>query len=147
MISDFLDISSHLYTYLLSFVQYLIRIFSILVYLTKTDNAKLRNPTDTGMSRLTLSDADKSVRDWFVSTTKSLGCEIKIDAMGILPPLYSPDTPSLTTTFLGNIFAIRPGKKDAPPTYAGSHLDTQVTHSLFVSSMTFSYRSREVDAW
>jgi hypothetical protein len=26
----------------------------------------------------------------------------------------------------GNIFAIRPGKEDGPPTYAGSHLDTQV---------------------
>ncbi|PQE25405.1 hypothetical protein CJF30_00000097 [Rutstroemia sp. NJR-2017a BBW] len=86
------------------------------------------NPTDTGMSRLTLSDADKSARDWFVSTTKSLGCKIKIDAMGIFPPLtYSPDTPSLTATFPGNTFAIRPGKKDAPPTYAGSHLDTQPT--------------------
>ncbi len=27
----------------------------------------------------------------------------------------------------GNIFAVRPGKKDGPPTYAGSHLDTQVS--------------------
>ena len=26
----------------------------------------------------------------------------------------------------GNIFAVRPGKKDGPPTYAGSHMDTQV---------------------
>jgi acetylornithine deacetylase/succinyl-diaminopimelate desuccinylase-like protein len=29
-------------------------------------------------------------------------------------------------TRLGNIFAVRPGKKGGPPTYAGSHLDTQV---------------------
>jgi acetylornithine deacetylase/succinyl-diaminopimelate desuccinylase-like protein len=42
-----------------------------------------------------------------VETTKSLGCNVTIDEMG-------------------NIFAIRPGRNnDAPPTYAGSHLDTQ----------------------
>lgn len=67
------------------------------------------NPTDTGMSRLTLSDDDKKVRDWFVETTKSLGCKVTIDAMG-------------------NIFAVRPGRRsDGPPTFAGSHLDTQPT--------------------
>ncbi|PSS06807.1 hypothetical protein M430DRAFT_37845 [Amorphotheca resinae ATCC 22711] len=64
--------------------------------------------TDIGMSRLTLSDADKQVRDWFVNTTESLGCKVQIDAMG-------------------NIFAVRPGKKAGPPTFAGSHLDTQPT--------------------
>lgn len=59
------------------------------------------------MSRLSLSDADKSARDWFVETTSLLGCQMKVDAMG-------------------NIFAVRPGKqRGAPPTYAGSHLDTQ----------------------
>ncbi|KAI7770499.1 hypothetical protein LZL87_002870 [Fusarium oxysporum] len=66
------------------------------------------NPTDTGMSRLALSDSDKTVRDWFVETTKSLGCKVTIDS-------------------IGNIFAIRPGRKDGPPTVAGSHLDTQPT--------------------
>ncbi|RAL64019.1 hypothetical protein DID88_003207 [Monilinia fructigena] len=60
------------------------------------------------MSRLALSDSDKQARDWFVETTKALGCDVKIDAMG-------------------NIFAVRPGRKNAPPTYAGSHLDTQPT--------------------
>jgi hypothetical protein len=44
----------------------------------------LRGPTDIGMSRLTLSDADKQARDWFVETTKSLGCDVKVDAMGEL---------------------------------------------------------------
>jgi hypothetical protein len=34
------------------------------------------------MSRLTLGDADKQARDWFVETTKSLGCKVQIDAMG-----------------------------------------------------------------
>ena len=66
-----------------------------------------RAPTETGMSRLSLSDADKKVRDWFVNTTKVLGCNVIIDAMG-------------------NTFAIRPGtRSDGPPTFAGSHLDTQ----------------------
>jgi len=41
-------------------------------------------PTDIGMSRLTLSDADKQARDWFVETTKSLGCDVKVDTMGEL---------------------------------------------------------------
>ncbi|KAL2681311.1 hypothetical protein Neosp_008922 [[Neocosmospora] mangrovei] len=66
------------------------------------------NPTDTGMSRLSLSDDDKKVRDWFIETTKSLGCKITVDA-------------------IGNIFAVRPGRQDGPPTLAGSHLDTQPT--------------------
>lgn len=68
-------------------------------------------PTETGMARLALSDADKQARDWFVETTQKLGCTTTVDAMG-------------------NIFAVRPGKNkntDAPPTYAGSHLDTQPT--------------------
>ena len=62
----------------------------------------------TGMQRLALSDDDKKVRDWFVSTTESLGCKVTVDS-------------------LGNIFAIRPGARDGPPTVAGSHLDTQPT--------------------
>jgi len=61
------------------------------------------------MKRLALSDDDKSARDWFVSTTEALGCKTTIDAMG-------------------NIFAIRPGlNNDKPPTFVGSHLDTQPT--------------------
>lgn len=60
------------------------------------------------MARLALSDTDKQARDWFVETTKELGCSVTVDAMG-------------------NTFAVRPGQKEAPPTYAGSHLDTQPT--------------------
>lgn len=66
-----------------------------------------RESTEVGMSRLALSDGDKQARDWFVETTKSLGCKTHIDKMG-------------------NIFAIRPGRREGPPTFAGSHLDTQV---------------------
>ena len=61
------------------------------------------------MSRLSLSPSDKQARDWFVSTTQSLGCRTTVDAMG-------------------NIFAVRPGRDmSVPPVYAGSHLDTQPT--------------------
>ncbi len=83
------------------------------------------------MSRLTLTDADKKVRDYFVETTKSLGCTIKIDAMGKHFTLYHGC--QILTSFSGNIFATRPGKKDGPPTYAGSHLDTQVGETLYFS--------------
>lgn len=59
------------------------------------------------MRRLSLTDSDRQARDWFASTTQSLGCKVHTDKMG-------------------NQFAIRPGlNNDAPPTYAGSHLDTQ----------------------
>jgi len=39
-------------------------------------------PTETGMSRLALSDADRQARDWFVETTRGLGCEVQVDQMG-----------------------------------------------------------------
>jgi acetylornithine deacetylase/succinyl-diaminopimelate desuccinylase-like protein len=67
------------------------------------------NPTDTGMQRLALSEEDKSVRDWFIQTTKDLKCNVTVDEMG-------------------NIFAVRPGRRaDVPATFIGSHLDTQPT--------------------
>lgn len=62
-----------------------------------------------GMSRLTLSDADKSARDWFVNEARTLGCEIKIDTVG-------------------NVFAVLPGEnEEVAPIGMGSHLDTQPT--------------------
>jgi hypothetical protein len=67
----------------------------------------------TGMSRLTLSDADKEARDWFVETTKTLSCKIHVDEMG-------------------NVFAIRPGLDNSKPaTFADSHHDTQPTGGRF----------------
>lgn len=65
------------------------------------------------MSRLALSDADKKARDWFAETTQALGCKLIVDEMG-------------------NQFAIRAGINDGPPTYAGSHLDTQPTVSRYI---------------
>lgn len=63
------------------------------------------------MTRLSLSSTDQRVRDWLVAETTRLGCTITIDA-------------------IGNIFAVRPGRRStagAPATFAGSHLDTQPT--------------------
>lgn len=66
-----------------------------------------------GLKRLTLSKEDKEARDWFVSTTQSLGCKTHVDE-------------------IGNIFAIRPGlTNDAPATFAGSHLDSQPSGGRF----------------
>lgn len=59
-----------------------------------------------GVKRLALTQEDKSVREWFVSTVKEYGAQVKVDQMG-------------------NIFAIRPGKTNVPPIGIGSHLDTQ----------------------
>jgi len=67
------------------------------------------DPTETGMARLSLNDADKQIRDWFLATAESLNCKTSVDQMG-------------------NLFAIRPGKNaTAPPIMMGSHLDTQPT--------------------
>lgn len=59
--------------------------------------------------RLALNDDDARVRQWFISETKALGCTVTVDAMG-------------------NIFAVRPGRRaNLPPIAIGSHLDTQPT--------------------
>ncbi|KAK5053265.1 hypothetical protein LTR84_002239 [Exophiala bonariae] len=74
------------------------------------------DPSDikrVGLRRLTLSKEDKEARDWFISTTESLGCKTHVDE-------------------IGNIFAIRPGlNNDAPATFAGSHLDSQPSGGRF----------------
>lgn len=64
-------------------------------------------PTQTGLTRLSLTDPDAAVRKWFVDTTTSLGCTVTVDS-------------------IGNIFAIRPGlRNNVPATFVGSHLDSQ----------------------
>jgi len=71
------------------------------------------DPNETGLSRLTLSDADKCARDWFIQTTQSLSCKTHVDAVG-------------------NIFAVRPGlDNSAPATFVGSHLDSQPNGGRF----------------
>jgi beta-ureidopropionase / N-carbamoyl-L-amino-acid hydrolase len=66
-----------------------------------------------GIKRLTLSDEDKQVRDWFTRACEAVGCTVAVDDCG-------------------NMFARRPGKKnDLDPICMGSHLDTQPTGGKF----------------
>ncbi len=66
-----------------------------------------------GVKRLTLSEEDRRVRDWFRARAESLGCTVTVDAVG-------------------NMFALKPGKTEARlPLAMGSHLDTQPTGGKF----------------
>jgi beta-ureidopropionase / N-carbamoyl-L-amino-acid hydrolase len=66
-----------------------------------------------GICRLTLTDLDRQVRDWFRAQAEALGCTVTIDDMG-------------------NMFARREGSRaDVPPIAFGSHLDTQPTGGKF----------------
>jgi N-carbamoyl-L-amino-acid hydrolase len=66
-----------------------------------------------GIKRLTLSDDDKKVRDWFKAQAEALGCTVTVDEVG-------------------NMFARRPGRNnDLLPIAMGSHLDTQPTGGKF----------------
>ena len=60
-----------------------------------------------GLRRLALTDADKEMRDLFITWCTEAGCRVSVDRVG-------------------NIFARRPGQDDhLPPVLMGSHLDTQ----------------------
>ncbi|HLH92978.1 MAG TPA: M20 family metallo-hydrolase [Xanthobacteraceae bacterium] len=65
-----------------------------------------------GINRLTLTDLDRQVRDWFKSRAEKLGCTVTVDSMGAM-------------------FARRAGRADVPPIAMGSHLDTQPTGGKF----------------
>ena len=61
-----------------------------------------------GLSRLTLGDADRDMRDLFRSWCEEAGLTVEVDAAG-------------------NIFGRRDGSdNDLPPILIGSHLDTQI---------------------
>jgi beta-ureidopropionase / N-carbamoyl-L-amino-acid hydrolase len=65
-----------------------------------------------GICRLTLTDLDRQVRDWFKARAEALGCTVTVDDMGVM-------------------WARRPGQADVPPIAMGSHLDTQPTGGKF----------------
>jgi beta-ureidopropionase / N-carbamoyl-L-amino-acid hydrolase len=65
-----------------------------------------------GIKRLTVSDEDKKVRDWFKAECERLGCIVQVDEVG-------------------NMFATRTGRKNILPIAMGSHLDTQPTGGKF----------------
>ena len=73
------------------------------------ETAQIGGTAKGGVCRLTLTDLDRQVRDWFVAQCEEVGCTVTVDEMG-------------------NIFARRPGKDNSlPPIAMGSHLDTQPT--------------------
>jgi N-carbamoyl-L-amino-acid hydrolase len=77
------------------------------------ETAKIGGTNKGGLNRLTLSDGDRQVRDWFVRTCESIGCTVTVDDMG-------------------NIFARKQGKNSLlPPIAMGSHLDTQPAGGKF----------------
>ncbi|HML27241.1 MAG TPA: Zn-dependent hydrolase [Hyphomicrobium sp.] len=77
------------------------------------ETAKFGGTEKGGIKRLTLTDEDKRVRDWFKAQCEALGCTVSIDEVG-------------------NMFATRPGRdKSLPPIAMGSHLDTQPTGGKF----------------
>jgi N-carbamoyl-L-amino-acid hydrolase len=66
-----------------------------------------------GICRLTLTDLDRELRDWFRAQCEALGASVTVDE-------------------LGNMFARRGGRNAAlPPIAMGSHLDTQPTGGKF----------------
>ncbi len=80
---------------------------------TLMETAKIGATAKGGICRLTLTDLDRQVRDWFKARCEALGCTVTVDEVG-------------------NMFARRPGKNnDLPPIAMGSHLDTQPTGGKF----------------
>ena len=80
---------------------------------TIMETARFGGTDKGGVCRLTLSDADRQVRNWLVRECESAKCTVSIDEMG-------------------NIFARRSGKANTlPPIAIGSHLDTQPSGGKF----------------
>src|ERR1700688_476198 len=75
--------------------------------------AQIGATANGGICRLTLTDLDRQVRDWFKAQCEALGCAVAVDEVG-------------------NMFARRPGKNPKlAPIAMGSHLDTQPTGGKF----------------
>src|ERR671926_414163 len=76
------------------------------------ETARIGGTPKGGICRLTLTDLDRAVRDWFRARCEVLGCTVTVDDMGAM-------------------FARRPGQAEMPPIAFGSHLDTQPTGGKF----------------
>ncbi|MBL8572939.1 MAG: M20 family metallo-hydrolase [Hyphomicrobiaceae bacterium] len=77
------------------------------------ETARFGGTAKGGIRRLTLTDEDRQVRDWFKAACEAVGCTVTVDEVG-------------------NMFARRPGKRgDLQPIAMGSHLDTQPTGGKF----------------
>jgi beta-ureidopropionase / N-carbamoyl-L-amino-acid hydrolase len=77
------------------------------------ETAKIGATAKGGICRLTLTELDREVRDWFKARCEELGCTVTVDDMGAM-------------------FARASGQRnDIPPIAMGSHLDTQPTGGKF----------------
>ena len=76
------------------------------------ETAAIGGTAKGGICRLTLTDLDRQVRDWFKTRAEKLGCRVTVDDMGAM-------------------FARREGTANVPPIAFGSHLDTQPTGGKF----------------
>ena len=77
------------------------------------ETAKFGGTPKGGIKRLTVSDEDKRVRDWFKAQCEAWAARCR-------------------STSVGNMFATRAGKRnDLLPIALGSHLDTQPTGGKF----------------
>src|SRR5215831_5464474 len=77
------------------------------------ETAAIGGTAKGGICRLTLTDFDRQVRDWFMARADALGCTVSVDDMGVM-------------------FARLPGQlSDVPPIAMGSHLDTQPSGGKF----------------
>ncbi|MGH6788404.1 MAG: Zn-dependent hydrolase [Pseudolabrys sp.] len=75
--------------------------------------ARIGGTAKGGICRLTLTETDREVRDWFKAAAEKLGCAVTVDDMGTM-------------------FARYPGQRsDVAPIAMGSHLDTQPTGGKF----------------
>jgi N-carbamoyl-L-amino-acid hydrolase len=80
---------------------------------TLMETAAIGGTPKGGICRLTLTDLDRQVRDWFKARCETLGMTVSTDDMGVM-------------------FARRAGtRSDLPPIALGSHLDTQPTGGKF----------------
>jgi len=90
-----------------------LRIDSQRLWDTLMETARIGGTPKGGICRLTLTDLDRQVRDWFKAAAEAAGCTVTVDDMG-------------------NMFARRPGRDPSlPPIAMGSHLDTQPTGGKF----------------
>lgn len=77
------------------------------------ETAAIGGTPDGGVRRLTLTEEDRQVRNWFKSQCEALGCTVTVDEVG-------------------NMFALRAGTDpSALPVAMGSHLDTQPAGGKF----------------
>src|SRR3954447_25293700 len=76
------------------------------------ETATIGGTAKGGVCRLTLTDLDRQVRDWFKARAEQFGCRVTVDDMGAM-------------------FARRGGAANVPPIAFGSHLDTQPTGGKF----------------